>query len=157
MKKSCFPLALLFIVTLSSLTSLAQTNYTEDGVCRVILLDVKPGKGPDFWNDLRQNVKPVYDEYKKQGIIKEYTIQLKMSTDNPADWDVAIMLHYKNMAALDGLSAKTDPITGKLYGSSEARQTAAVKRVEYATVVASYLTREITLKDSELALKVPSR
>ena len=157
MKTARISLALLLLVVLSPVVSSAQANYTEEGVYRVTLLDIKPGKGPDFWKDLRQNVKPVYDEYKKQGIIKDYKIQLKMSTDNPADWDIAIMLQYKNMAALDGLSARTDPITGKLYGSPEARQVAATKRSEYATIVAQYLTREITLNDSELAQKPPSR
>lgn len=128
-------------------TSSAQENFTEGSVVRVTLVDIKPGKGMEFWQDLRQNLKPIWEEYKKAGIIKNYSVSLKSTTDDPADWDVAIGLEYANWAAMDGLGARTDPITLKAYGSAEARRMAAVKRTENGTTVASFLMRNITLKD----------
>jgi hypothetical protein len=41
-------------------------NYNNGPVWRVIYIDVKPGMGDAFWTDIRQNFKPIYDEFKKQ-------------------------------------------------------------------------------------------
>ena len=127
--------------------AIAQEHFTPGPVWRVTLIDIKPGKFDEFMTDLRQNFKPINEEYKKQGIIMNYVVRLKSTTDGPSDWDVAIAVQYKNFAALDDLGAKTDPITLKHYGSREARQAAATKRTEWGTTVASHLMREVTLKD----------
>ncbi len=140
-------LMLVICFFLLSYEAQAQENFTERTVWRVILLDIKPGKGTEFWQDMRQNLKPLYEQYKKQGIISGYTVNLKSTADEPGDWDVAIGLEYKNFAALDGLAARTDPITLKFYGNVEARRAANVKRSELATTVSSFLMREVTLKD----------
>lgn len=128
-------------------TAFAQEHFTAGSVVRIILLDIKPGKGGDFWRDLRQNMKPIYEEYKKAGIIKNYSVSTKSTLDDPNDWEVAISLEYANWASLDGLADKTDPITLKFYGSAEARTAAGIKRSESATTVASFLIRNVTLKD----------
>jgi hypothetical protein len=59
---------------------------------------------------------------------------------------VALVIQYKNFAALDGLAGKVQEPTLKHYGSKETRQERVSRRVENAEVVASRLTREITLK-----------
>jgi hypothetical protein len=121
----------------------AQENFTEGPVSRIILIHIKPGHNADFWNDVRQNLKPLYEEYKKQGLITDYHFFTKASTENPEDWNVGINLVYQNYGALDGLAAKTDPITLKFYGSREARVTANNKRFESATIVSSFLIRAV--------------
>jgi len=146
MKK--FSLLLLVICFfLFSRQAAAQENFTEGAVWRVTLVDVKPGKGTDFWRDLRQNLKPIWEEQKKQGVIMDYTVHIKSTTDEPGDWDVALAFQYKNFAAFDNLAAKTDPITLKIYGTAEARREAGVKRTEYGSTVASFFMRQVTLKD----------
>ena len=125
----------------------AQENFTEGSVWRITLIDIKPGKSTEFWQDLRKNLKPIWEENKKQGIITSYAVQLKTTVDEPGDWDVSLAFEYKNFAALDGLTERMDPISLKAYGSVEARREALAKRPEYGSVVASYLTRQVTLKD----------
>ena len=44
-------------------------NYNNGPVWRIIYVDVKPGMGDAFWTDIRQNFKPIYEEFKKQGWI----------------------------------------------------------------------------------------
>jgi len=70
-----------------------------------------------------------------------------MTADEPGDWDVAVAFQYKNLAALDGLGERTDPITLKTYGSADARRQANLKRIEYGRIVASFLMRQVTVKD----------
>jgi len=125
---------------------MTQEYYTEGTISRVILLKIKPGRFNAFMEDLRDNVRPVWEEEKNQGLIMDYKIYLNSTTDTPQDWDVALAIQYKNYAALDGLVAKVQDLTLKRYGSKGARQEALNKRVENVEVVASRLMREITLK-----------
>jgi hypothetical protein len=125
----------------------AQEHYTYDSVWRITLIHLKQGKTNDFMLDLRKNLKPYYDELKKQGVILDYQIQLKTTVESENDWQVALMFQYKNYAALDDFTAKSDPISLKSYGSAEARQAAAAKRAETGITVSSFLTRQVKLKD----------
>jgi hypothetical protein len=138
----------LFACLLLPATSVqAQEHYTYDSVWRITLIHLKPGKANDFYVDLRKNLRPYYDELKKQGLILDYSIQIKSTTDSPEDWQVALMFQYKNYAALDDFTAKSDPISLKLYGSAEARREAIAKRAETGITVSSFLTRQVKLKD----------
>lgn len=124
----------------------AQENFTEGTISRIVLVHIKPGHATDFWNDVRQNLKPLFEEYKKQGVIAEYDFFTKATAESSEDWSVGYSLTYKNYAALDGLAARTDPITLKIYGSREARTAAQMKRTEHATLVSSFLIRTVDPK-----------
>jgi hypothetical protein len=139
--------ALLFCFCLIGSEAKAQENYTEGPIWRVVLVKIKPGKTTDFWTDVRKNLKPTYEAYKREKVILDYAVYLKSTTENEGDWDVGIALQYPNYAALDGLAARTDPITLQVYGSREARAAAAAKRPENGTLVASFLMRQVTPKD----------
>jgi hypothetical protein len=132
-----------FLMILGTLPVVAQENFTEGPISRVVLIHIKSGRTTDFWADVRQNLKPVYEEYKKQGIITNYGFFTKATTENAEDWNVGIRIDYQNYAALDGLAARTDPITLKIYGSREARAAVAARRAENATTVSSFLIRQV--------------
>ncbi|MBK5259261.1 MAG: hypothetical protein JJE51_06690 [Thermoanaerobaculia bacterium] len=124
----------------------AQENFVEGTVSRIILLKVTPGMNSEFWADIRSNIKPTYEEYKKQGIITDYSFFTKTSLEGPDDWSVGIRLTYKNFAGLDGLVAKMDPVTLKHYGGKDSRASAAKKRALNGTTVKTYLIREVDPK-----------
>ena len=139
-----FPLFVIAIlVTLGALPMLAQENFTLGPVSRVTLVRIKPGRTTEFWADVRQNLKPIYEEYKKQGIITNYQIFTKSTAENAEDWNVGIVLTYQNYAALDTLTERTDPITLKFYGSREARTAAGNRRPENGTIISSFLIRNV--------------
>ena len=75
-------------------------------VWRILLVKAKPGKLPALLQDLRDNLRPLYEEERTQGIIMDYKLYLNSTTDGPHDWKNAIGIEYKNYAALDGLAAK---------------------------------------------------
>ncbi len=132
----------------SQATAQAMTpNFTEGSISRVLLIDIKPGKNSEFWTDLRQNGKPIFEAYKAAGIIEDYTIMLKTTSEGENDWDVSIIVRYKNYGALDGLAARTDPITLKHYGSSAARAAAGIKRNEFETTVGNFFVRHVNVND----------
>jgi len=97
-------------------------------------------------DDLKNNIKPIWDAEKKAGLIENYSIFLNTTKANPEDWDIGFTLSYKNFAALDGLAQKVLDLCMKQYGDKSKEQQVIDKRVQNAKVIASILTRDITLK-----------
>ena len=130
--------------------ALAQSGspaLTPTGLTRIVLIRIKPGKAPDFWNDMRQHLKPIYDEEVKRGILTSWGLETKVTSDSENDWSVVLGLTYKNYAALDNLGALTDPITLAHYGSMEKRTAQTMLRGDYATIVQSFLLRNQTVNE----------
>ncbi len=97
-------------------------------------------------DDLKNNIKPLWDAQKKAGLIENCNIFLNSTKANPDDWDIGFSLGYKNFAALDGLAQKVLDLRMKQYGDKSKEQQVIDKRVQNVRVIASILTREITLK-----------
>lgn len=140
-----FSAALLTAASASA--QVGSPNTTPGPVTRVILIRITPGHADAFWQDVRQHGKPVYEEYKRRGIITDYSVSTKSTTENPDDWNVVLTLSYANWAALDGLASRTDPVTLAHYGSAAQRTAAATARLANGTVVSSILVREQTVND----------
>jgi hypothetical protein len=121
----------------------AGVVVTPTTVTRVMLIDVQPGRRPDFDQDMIENMIPVYEAQKKAGILTDYQVFNNMTTDSATDWNVGIALTYPNWAVLDTLTSRVNEITLKHYGTVEKRQAAAEKRLEVGVVVSSRLTRNI--------------
>ena len=140
--------ATLFVVSLlTAVSSYAQNpNYSVGPVWRVTYYHIKPGQGDAFWKDFRENLKPLYDEVKKEGMISDYKVWTNVTTDSPHDWDVALGLMFPNWAAIDQADAKAATIIAKHYGSREAMIEAGKKRNDIREVVASKLAREVMPK-----------
>jgi len=127
-------------------TAVAQDQYTEGEVTRVTLVQIMPGRFNAFMEDLKTNIKPIWDAEKKAGLIQDYNMFLNSTKANPDDWDIGFALSYKNFAALDGLAQKVLDLRMKQYGDKSKEQQVIDKRVQNARTITSVLTREITLK-----------
>ncbi len=141
------PALLPLLVALVPCASQAQEHYTLGPINRVTLVDIKPGKASAFWTDLRQNLRPLYDEYKRQGLIENYSMGVKTTAEGPDDWDAVIILTFRNWAALDTFATKGDSVSMRYFGSYAKRSDSGAKRSETASVVSSILVRDVTLKE----------
>jgi hypothetical protein len=121
-------------------------NFDPGPVWRVTYYHMKPGQGDAFWKDFRENAKPIFEEFKKAGLIVDYKIFTNPVTDHPGDWNVAISVSYPNYAALDQMAAKAASIVNKHYGSRDAALAAGKKLDDVREVIASHLAREVTSK-----------
>ena len=137
--------ALGLALTSAPLAGQQSTNTTPTTLTRIVLIRIKPGRTDQFWADFRRDLKPVYDEEKRQGILTDWHAFTKPTQENPGDWGVGIALVYANWAALDNLFPRTDPITIGHYGSVANRTAAANARLENGTVVSSFLVRDQTV------------
>jgi hypothetical protein len=126
--------------------SVAQDQYTEGTVERVTLVRILPGHGNAWWDDVKNNLQPLWNAQKASGLIEGYQVFLNTTKANADDWDVGIAITYKNMAALDGLGMKVLDLRMKQFGDKSKEQQVINKRVENAQTVASYLLRNVTVK-----------
>ena len=122
-------------------------NTTPGAVVRVITIRIIPGQADAFWQDVRQDLKPIYEEYKRRGIITNYTVATKSTTETPDDWNVVLTLSYANWAAFDNLAALTEPVTLAHYGTAAKRTMATNARATHGTTVSSVLVRAQTIND----------
>jgi hypothetical protein len=126
-------------------TDQSTAPYTEGGVWQITMVKTKTGMSDDYLKALATIFKSTNDEAKKQGIIKDYKILIGDAATQQ-DYDILLMIEYPNMAALDGLREKTDPIGAKLVGTDEQQRQLAVKRLEIRQIMGDKTMREITLK-----------
>ena len=119
--------------------------YTEGPVWVLTTIKTKAGLSDEYFKQISGTVKPVYDEEKKQKIILDYRI-LEGDAMGPQDFNVLILVEYPNMAALDGLRDKMDPILARVMGSEDQRRDLAVKRLDIREILGTKTMREITLK-----------
>jgi hypothetical protein len=123
----------------------SSAPYTEGAVWEITMVKTKPGLDDDYLKSIAQTFKGVMEEQKKQGIIVDYKVLLGDSADRN-DFNILLMVEYKNMAAFDGLREKTDPIMSKVMGSEDAQRQLAVKRLDVREILGSKTMREVTLK-----------
>ena len=131
----------------STTTTTASTGapYIEGPVWTITMVKTKSGMSDDYLKQIGQSVKPVMEEEKKQKLILDYKI-LDGDAMGAQDFNILIMVQYPNMAALDGLRDKTDPIIEKVMGSEDQRRATAVKRLDIREILGVKTMREITLK-----------
>ena len=131
--------------TTTTITRGSNAPYTEGAVWVLTMIKTKAGLSDDYLKSISQTVKPVYDEEKKQKIILDYKI-LNGDAVGVQDFSILIMVQYPNMAALDSLRDKMDPIIEKVMGPEDQRRATAVKRLDIREILGTKTMREITLK-----------
>jgi hypothetical protein len=119
--------------------------YVEGPVWDVTMVRTKYGMDDDYLKALANVFKKTNDEAKKQGLIMDYKILIGAPA-NAQDYNILLMTEFKNMAALDGLRDKMDPLNEKLIGSEDVQRQGVVKRAEVREILGDKLMREVTLK-----------
>ena len=143
--RAVLPAALLLCL---ASTGVAQQPrpYTEGPVNNFSYIRTKPGMFDKYMEYLGGNYKRVMEAQKKAGVILDYTVYTSPgATEN--DWDVLLVTTYKNMAALDNLQDRTDPIMASaLNQNREQANQASAGRGPMRDLVGTRLVRELILK-----------
>ena len=123
----------------------ADRPYSEGTVSEISSIRTEPGKFDDYLAWLAGPYKQMMEAEKAAGIIVDYAVY-STTPRSPNDPDLYLVTVYKNMAALDDLAAKSDPIAEKLQGSMAEQNKAYIERGKMRTVLGSELIREAVLK-----------
>jgi L-rhamnose mutarotase len=146
MKKSVL-IIFAAIVALSTSVTRAQEDhaYTQGPVTIVSFVRTEPGMFDEYIRYLSNTYKKLMEASKKQGIVTDYAIYQALPRD-AQDADVILTVTYKNMAALDSVQAKTDPLIKEVFGSLPKAASAAVDREKLRKQLGSQMVRQLILK-----------
>jgi hypothetical protein len=140
-----FAAALLLSLSLPARSVAQGLPYTEGSVWSIGFVKTVPGMTNDYYKNLADNWMKMNEAAKKEGLVLSYKV-LYGPAANTEDWDIMLMIEYKNMAAMDGMAEKMEALSGKLLGSQDTRRVGAVKRNEIREILGGKLVREIILK-----------
>ena len=137
---------LLFIVmlvlTLSANSFAQDRTYKSGSAWTVSFVQIKNGMGRDYLNSLKATWKAVQDEGVKQGLILSYKI-FEGAAANPDDWQIMLMVEYKNLASMEGNEDKWDAIQKKVVGNEEDQKKLRDMRVNMRTMYGTKTLREV--------------
>ena len=136
---------LFAFAVISGVASAADRPYTEGTVSIVNSVRTKPGMYDTYMKYLATTYRQLMEEAKKAGHVVDYNVY-STSPRGPDDPNVYLVVTYKNMAALDGLSDRMDGIQQKIVGSQEQRDAAAIDRERMRTMVGSEMIRHVVFK-----------
>ena len=119
--------------------------YTEGTVIEVTSIRTKPGMFDAYMKWLDTTGKQLREDEKKAGLILDYAIY-QVQPRSPHDPDIYLVITYKNMAALDGLTDRVEPIQRKIWATREAGAKAAADRESMREILGSELMRRLELK-----------
>jgi hypothetical protein len=119
--------------------------YTEGPVKEVTSIRTKPGMWDAYMKWLDTTGKQLREAEKKAGLIVDYEVYA-VTPRSPHDPDLYVVITYKNMAALDGLDDRFEPIRKKVWDTRETAAKADIERGSMREILGSELIRKLDLK-----------
>lgn len=123
----------------------ADEPYSDGPVTMVSSLRTNPGMHDTYLRYLASTYKTNMEAAKKAGIILDYRVY-ETQPRSPNEPNLYLTVTYKNMAALDGLDERMEPIMQASFGDQKARDSASVDREKMRHMIGQELIREVTLK-----------
>ena len=146
------PILLLLAAILTISTSVTRAQgaqedhaYTQGPVVLVSFVRTEPGMFEEYMRYLDTTYKRLFDEYKKQGLIIDYSV-FQALPRGPEDADLILTVTYKNMAAFDDLQSRTDPLVKQVFGSLPKAASSSADREKLRKNVGNQLVRQLILK-----------
>lgn len=137
--------AVVAFVAVSRIAFASDRPYTEGPVVVVTSIRTAPGGFDEYVAWLAGPWKEFMEAQKKAGVILDYRV-FETRPATPSEPDLYLEVFYKNWAAFDGLEAKVDPISEKVFGPRQQRNAAAASRDQIRTVLGDQTMQEIHLK-----------
>ena len=135
-----------FLLTLAAQTAFGQDKpYKEGSVWTVTFVKVKPGMLDTYLRDLGANRKKLMEQAKKDGLILSERL-LSGDATGREDYDLILMVEFKNWGAFDGLSDKFRALAEKMVGSEDKQVQMMTKRTEVREILGTKTMQEIFLR-----------
>ena len=107
---------------------------------------MKDGQWDAYMAYLKDSYKPLLEEQKKAGVIVDYAVY-GTTPRSPGDPNLYLSVVYANMASLDGLEDKTEPLVAKVLGQTRAQgEKAYAERSSMREILGTELIRQLNLK-----------
>lgn len=145
MKKTLLAAAAALTLTVTLARAEDPRPFTEGAVTEVTSVRTKPGMFDTYMKWLDTKWKSLQEDAKKAGIILDYAVYA-VEPRSPHDPDLYLIVTYKNMAALDNLDDRLEPLQRKIFATRDEASKAAVDRESIREILGSELIRNLVLK-----------
>jgi hypothetical protein len=136
---------MLAIVAVSGTAVAADRPYDEGPVTIVSSLRTLPGMNDAYLRYLATTYRTNMEAAKKEGIILDYRVY-ETTPRSPDEPNIYLTVTYKNMAAMDGLDDRMEPIMQRSFGDDAARSKAAIDREKMRRPLGQEMIREVVFK-----------
>jgi hypothetical protein len=134
------------LLILAAQTGFGQEKpYKEGSVWTVTFVKVKPGMMDTYLRDLGANRKKLMEQAKKDGLILSERL-LSGDATGRDDFDLILMVEFRNWAAFDGLSDKFRALAEKMVGSEDKQVQMMTRRTEVREIIGTKTMQEIFLR-----------
>jgi len=106
---------------------------------------VKPGMDSAYDKYLAGEWKKEQEALKAEGMILSYKV-IETEAHTPGDWNLMLMVEFKDLASLEANEAKADALLQKLFGGDEKVMQGYKERSEIREVMGTRLAREVILE-----------
>jgi hypothetical protein len=137
--------ALVGLVLTSAAAVADDHAYTEGPVVNVAAIRTAYGKFDEYMKYLDTTWKAEQEAAKKAGDITGYRV-VTVEARGENDPDIYLVINYKNWAAFDGATAKSDSIAKQVEGTLAVSNQSAVDRGKMRRVLGSWTGQELNLK-----------
>jgi hypothetical protein len=139
-------IVVLAIAFSSSVYAQKAKAYKDGTVWGITLIKTTANMGDDYLTSLQSTWNKVHAEAVKQGLIVSYKV-LSGAAANPEDFDIILLVEYKNLASMEGQDDKWDAIYAKVVGNEDAMQKLSASRVSMRTIYGDKLMREVVFNN----------
>ena len=141
-------LTAVLLVGTASVAPAAEIPFEEGSVWSVGFIRTEPGMRNAYIRWLRDVWEPGQKAAIDKGLILSYKI-LHSRRTSEHDWDIMLLVEFKNMAALDGLEGKWKEMLDARGRMLDAREKESIQRAEIRTFIGGKHARELILKGSD--------
>ena len=114
-------------------------------VWELSFIHVNPGMDSAYEKYLASDWKKMEEALKASGITLSYKV-IAAEPHSPTDWDLMLMVEYKDLASLEANEDKADALLQKIGGGDEKTMQGYKERSEIREVLGTRLAREIILE-----------
>lgn len=134
------------LLAVAGIAGAQERPYGEGPVTVVTSVKVMDGQNENYLKFLANTWRRTMEASKEAGIVVSYRVY-DASPRHPDDADLYLVTTYPNMAMLDGMTEKMDPIMARVLKQNVAqREEAAGKRTVMRTILGSEMLREVVFK-----------
>ena len=144
-KRLVLSVCLILVIALAAYTQIPARPYRNGPVWEITFIHTHAGMGNAYLTYLTTDWKREQEAAKQDGMILSYKV-LTTESHTGADWDVMLMVEYKDLATMEANQAKQDALGQKLFGSDQKIEQGYRDRGAMRDVVGGRIAREIILE-----------
>jgi len=135
----------IVILAAAAYTQAPSRPFRNGSVWNISFIHTHAGMDNAYLNYLTSDWKREQEAAKQDGMILSYKV-LTTEAHNPTDWNVMLMVEYKDLATMEANQMKQDALQQKLFTSDQKIEQGYRDRAAMRDLLGTRLAREIVLE-----------